>query len=528
MARSTRRVPVLGLAAIALLAAGVERSAATSGASPSAVVRTAAPGSAASALPAAQSSDVTLDTGTGVLAGTLLVPASPARPPVVLIIAGSGPTDRDGNSAGLPGKNDSLRMLAEALATRGIASLRYDKRGIGQSAKAVSAEGESGLRFEHYVDDAARWIVMLRNDARFPIVGVVGHSEGSLIGMLAARMARADAFVSVAGVARRASLVLRDQLAPQLSAVPALGEQSERILKALEAGETAGDVPPALLSLYRPSVQPYLISWFRYDPAAEIAKLMVPVVILQGTTDIQVSVDEAKALAAAKPDATLRIVDGMNHIMKHVSGGRAEQIPTYSDPSLPIVADVPDAIAGVMRNAPPLGRRGTRGVRTERRSPRQIAIGTVGGVHVAIEYGSPQKRGREIWGALVPWGRVWMPGADEATTITTSGPIRIGDLDVPAGDHTLYTLPADGPTDFTLIVSHEVGQFHTVYHEEQDLGRVRMALSPEVPAGGTRGPAEGLTFQLTPDAAGAIQLVLSWDNRHYSVPLAPAGPARVR
>ena len=195
----------------------------------------------------------------------------------------------------------------------------------------------------------------MRSDTRFSRVIVAGHSEGSLIGMAAASKAHADAFVSLAGVGHRASEVLRDQLRPQFGAIPALWQASETILASLESGAVVDSLPqaiqasPTLASLYRPSVQPYLISWFKYVPTAQIATLTVPVLILQGTTDIQVSVDEATALKAAKPDAELVLIEGMNHVMKRALADRAQNVATYSNPDLPIVPDVPKAIVELAR-----------------------------------------------------------------------------------------------------------------------------------------------------------------------------------
>jgi len=295
---------------------------------------------------------IDLTTSTLTLSGSLRLPAAQGRVPVVLIIAGSGPTDRDGNSRMLPGNNNAYRLLAEALAARGIASVRYDKRAIGKSVAAGIRETD--LRFDTYVDDAMAWIAKLRSDPRFSTVSVIGHSEGSLIGMMAARRAKADAFVSVAGVAKPAGQVIRDQLRPQIGSMDAMWQQNDSILSSLEAGKTVDPLPsplatvPGLASLYRPSVQPYLISWFKYTPSAEIAMLSVPVLILQGTTDIQVNPAEAQALKAAAPRATLVLVDGMNHVMKHVVDP-AQQASSYSDPALPIVSDVPDAIATLIR-----------------------------------------------------------------------------------------------------------------------------------------------------------------------------------
>ena len=293
---------------------------------------------------AAIDAPIVLESPTGRIHGTVEVPAARGPVPVALIIAGSGPTDRNGNIGGMPGANDSYRMLARALAERGIASVRYDKRGIAASGAAATSEAE--LRFETYVEDAAGWIRLLREDPRFSAVVVVGHSEGSLLGMLAAREAGAHGFVSLAGVGRPAAAVLRDQLRPALP--PALWEESERILAGLERGEQTATVPAELAALYRPSVQPYLISWFRYDPAAELARLAIPPLVVQGTTDVQVTVADAEALAGSRAGIRLEIIEGMNHVLKRVSGDRVVQQPSYFDPSLPLVPELVEAVVGFM------------------------------------------------------------------------------------------------------------------------------------------------------------------------------------
>lgn len=275
---------------------------------------------------------ITLDTPTGQLAGTLELPAGADKPRVALLIAGSGPTDRDGNSSLIPGRNDSLKLLAAGLAEAGIATVRYDKRGIGGSHAAGSAE--SALRFEMFIDDAAAWIARLKADPRFASVAVIGHSEGSLIGMLAARQADAAAFVSIAGIADGASTLMRKQLEGKLP--PELEKESERILVSLESGAVVDPVPPALATLFRPSVQPYLISWFKYVPAQRIADLTMPVLIVQGNTDIQVDVVQANRLHGARPGAKLEIIPGMNHVFKHVRAVPELQVASYGDPSLPV------------------------------------------------------------------------------------------------------------------------------------------------------------------------------------------------
>ncbi|MGK5080922.1 alpha/beta fold hydrolase [Janthinobacterium sp. HLX7-2] len=133
------------------------------------------------------------------------------------------------------------------------------------------------------------------------------------------------------------------QLKPRLP--PELYQQNERILLALKQGALVPDVPPALLALYRPSVQPYLISSLKYAPRDTVARLRMPVLIVQGTTDLQVSVADAQALSAAAPSARLLVVPGMNHVLKMVSGDQALQMPSYSNPELPLALGLAEALA---------------------------------------------------------------------------------------------------------------------------------------------------------------------------------------
>lgn len=282
---------------------------------------------------------ITLNTGTGDLEGTLLVPDGSEKPPVALIIAGSGPTDRNGNNAMMT--NNSLKMLAAGLAENGIASLRYDKRGIGKSQSATVKE--SDLRFENYIDDARQWLELLKKDERFGAVIVIGHSEGSLIGMIAARQANVGKFVSLAGVGESANATIRRQLSSQ---PPFVMEQAGPVLEKLEQGETVAEVPQFLAALFRPSVQPYLISWFQYDPQTEIAKMDQPVLIIQGTTDIQVTVGDAESLAKANPKAEKQLIEGMNHILKEAPADPQQNVQTYNQPELPLKSGVIELIAG--------------------------------------------------------------------------------------------------------------------------------------------------------------------------------------
>ena len=283
---------------------------------------------------------VTLHTPAGDLFGTLALPAGPPPYPLVLIVAGSGATDRNGNAGTI--QSDAYKLLAAALAKDGIASVRYDKRGIGESAAAL--RDESKIRFDDYVDDAQAWVKMLASDKRFSSLTIAGHSEGALIGTIVAERAPVHALVLLEGAGRPAPVALREQLETKLP--PDLNTQADAIIDQLSAGHTVVNPPPELAALFRPSVQPYLISWFKYDPAAELAKVRVPVTIVQGTADIQVTMADANALHAAAPNAKFVVVDGMNHVLKHFPDNASLQaaMPGYTNPKLPLEPNVVAAV----------------------------------------------------------------------------------------------------------------------------------------------------------------------------------------
>ncbi|WLH15440.1 alpha/beta fold hydrolase [Pseudomonas hefeiensis] len=290
---------------------------------------------------------ISLDTGNGELFGSLLLPKSDAPVPVVLIISGSGPTDRDGNNPD-GGRNDSLKRLAWVLAKHNIASVRYDKRGVAASLAATP--DERNLSVEAYVADAVAWSRKLAADPRMGPLILLGHSEGALIASLAALQANAAAVISLSGSARPIDQVLRQQLSSRLP--PPLMVRANELLDSLKAGRLDENVPPQLLVIFRPSVQPYLISLFRQAPAQAFAALKMPALIIQGSHDIQVSVDDARQLQAAKPDAELALIKGMNHVMRIVPNDMKRQLASYKDPNLPLAAELGTHILSFISSLP--------------------------------------------------------------------------------------------------------------------------------------------------------------------------------
>lgn len=284
---------------------------------------------------------VVLQTEKGDIFGTLTIPKNFETGPIALIIAGSGPTNRNGNNKIM--KNNSLKYLAEELSKKGISSIRYDKRGVEESRSAGSSEKD--LRFEDYINDAKDWIKFIRKDARFKSITIIGHSEGSLIGMIAAL--EADKFVSIAGIGKSSDKILKEQLNSQSKEIV---ENSNIIIDSLKNGDLVSSINPLLFSLFRPSVQPYLISWFKYDPLVEIKKLKIPILITQGTNDIQVKEEEATLLLNANPSAKMILIKDMNHVLKIIKGDKEENLASYNNTELKIAKELISTISDFILN----------------------------------------------------------------------------------------------------------------------------------------------------------------------------------
>jgi len=259
----------------------------------------------------------------------LSTPNEGNKAPLALIIAGSGPTDLNGNNQMM--KNNSLRYLSDALLKNNIATLRFDKYGIAKSA--VPGFNESSLTIDRYASDVTSLFNQMK-DRGFTNIYLVGHSEGSLIGLIALQTVKAKGFVSVAGAGFPADEILKKQLKPQLP--PDLFTLSSGLIDSLKNGHLVSSAPQMLYSLFRPSVQPYMISWLKYEPVKLISKVACPTLIVQGDKDLQITPADAQNLAQASPNGKLEIIEGMNHIFKDIKGDTQENLASYNNPDLPV------------------------------------------------------------------------------------------------------------------------------------------------------------------------------------------------
>ena len=271
------------------------------------------------------------------LSGTLTMPAhANSKIPLVIIIAGSGPTDRNCNGQGF--KSDAYKKMATQLALNGIATYRYDKRGIGKSS--VENFKEEDINFEVMIDDAKAIITHFEKDTRFSKMTIAGHSEGSLVGMMA--VTENQKYISIAGSGFPISEILKEQLKDKLGPMKNVVYAK---IDSLQQGKNVANDLMGLESLFRPSVQPFLKTWMALNPAKEIKKLKCPILIVNGTHDLQVSEKNALALNKANSNSKLVLVPNMNHLLTEIESEKAEDnYASYQNPTLPISKKMMDEV----------------------------------------------------------------------------------------------------------------------------------------------------------------------------------------
>ena len=275
------------------------------------------------------------------LHGTLIESES-LNSTLAVIIAGSGPTDRDGNNVNI--KGNYLMMLAEGLNENGISTFRYDKRGVGKSLGDITSPDE--IKFTDYINDAISIINHFRETKKYKRITVIGHSEGALIGMIASRSI-VNSFISIAGAGEDYLTLIERQLSIQPEYIKSM---STPILKQLKNKKLVDSVPPLLNSLFRSDVQVFLIDASSYLPVVEISKLDIPVLIIQGTHDIQIDVDDAIKLDVAAKNSQLELIEGMNHVFRQASENRLLNIQTYGNPNSPIDNNMVDIVSEFIKN----------------------------------------------------------------------------------------------------------------------------------------------------------------------------------
>jgi pimeloyl-ACP methyl ester carboxylesterase len=302
-------------------------------------------------------SPYTIHSGTLGLAGTLTLPRDAAGAmPVAIIIAGSGPTDRNGNSM-MGIRPNAYAQLAWRLAERGIATLRYDKRGMPGTQGTFDI---TKMTLDDFAADARAAAESLSRDRRFSRVVFIGHSEGASLALIAARQgAPVAGVVHVSGLGRETGEVLREQLSRQFDSATLV--RYDTAMKHYLLGEQPADVPPPLAMLFVPVNRTFMRSMMAFDPPAAIRAVRQPVLIVQGATDLQATVVDAQRLHAARPDAKLVVIPAVNHVLKHVTDQTlAGQMASYQDPTVPIAPDVVAAIADwikALAATPPSGSR---------------------------------------------------------------------------------------------------------------------------------------------------------------------------
>ena len=267
--------------------------------------------------------------------GALIAPENAEKVPLVIIIPGSGPNDRNGN-AGMA-QNNSLKLLAEGLKEKFIATYRYDKSAL-EWMKIKGFKEEDGS-FEDFITDAKSVVNYFKNTGKYSKIIIAGHSQGSLVGMIAASE-NIDAFISIAGAGRTIDTIIIEQIGKQ---APTLIEETTSAFEKLKKGENVENINPMLASILRSSVQPFMVSWMKYNPQEELKKLTIPTLIINGTKDIQVPVSDAELLNISNSTSEIKIIENMNHIFREITDD-SQNLASYTNPDLPIMTELVTSI----------------------------------------------------------------------------------------------------------------------------------------------------------------------------------------
>ena len=270
------------------------------------------------------------------LPGTLTYQQNLSQQPLVIYVHGSGNVDRNGNQTGSV-KANYIKQLSQALNANGIAFYRYDKRtATRENMKFIM----NGISFLDFVEDLKVAIEHFKDDKRFSSMTLVGHSQGSLVAMLA-MSDDIDKYVSLAGPDISIDEFFTELYRQQV------GDSIANLMTAqFDELRTTGNieqVDPMFAQLFSPSNMPFFESWMKYKPLEEIQNFDQPTLIINGKKDLQVQPEEAEALHQARPESKLVLIDNMNHVLKTIEKDE-DNLKSYGTPDFPISEELVGAL----------------------------------------------------------------------------------------------------------------------------------------------------------------------------------------
>lgn len=271
------------------------------------------------------------------LPGTLTYNKTLDQQPLVIFIQGSGNPDRNGNQLQMGIKANYVKMLRDSLNEKGIAFYSYDKRNV---TKENIKHLIKSMTFENLVEDVRLIISNFKDDSRFNSITLIGHSQGSLVAMLAVNDA-VDNYISLAGLGEPMDKTLVTQLSNQNKE---LAEAAKQHIEELKETGTIKEIHPFLMSIFAKPNHEFLVSYFKFDPTKEIQNLKTPILILNGDKDLQVPIVHAQNLHEANPKSELVIVKHMNHVLKHIEKD-TDNMPSYYTESFPLAEHLIETIA---------------------------------------------------------------------------------------------------------------------------------------------------------------------------------------
>ncbi len=275
--------------------------------------------------------------------GTILTPKDSNKNPVplVIIVGDQGAIDRNGNEPRT--RSNAYQQLADSLLSNGVATYRYDKRTFTQMRNRKSSEE---TLFSDYITDVNDIISYFKSDKRFSKMYIAGHGQGSLVGMLAIDD-HVDGFISINGAGQSIDALIVQQISKQQPGLDKVAKETFERVKNSEKPVIA--IERDLYPIIGPQVQPFMKSWMKYDPAVELQKLQIPVLIVNGSKNRMSNPSEAQLLKDTTLDATLEIIEDMNHVLKIVGDDEIEASKSKINPNFPLSTRLVELIVGFVK-----------------------------------------------------------------------------------------------------------------------------------------------------------------------------------